>query len=148
MSQMIVKWRVRRSRSRGLCMWSLSKDEFHSVICVRPWHGDDTWVGLIYVPPQNTPMTNSESKYQLFAPHLSPDYLLLNYQNGREHSITVYFFPWSCFIIFWSSKRLSVRGMKAMWPVSVLLDDWSCGQSWWVQVVVGVDWNLLSLSWC
>ena len=78
---------------------------------------------------QNTPMTNSESKYQLFAPHLSPDYLLLNYQNGREHSITVYFFPWSCFIIFWSSKRLSVRGMKAMWPVSVLLDDWSCGQS-------------------
>lgn len=55
MSLMIVKWRVGRSSSRGLRTRSLSKDKFQCVICARPWHGDDTWVGLIYVPPKTHP---------------------------------------------------------------------------------------------
>ena len=35
---------------------------------------------------QNTLMTNSDSKYHVFAPHLRPGYLTFNQQNGREHT--------------------------------------------------------------
>ena len=73
MGQLIVKWLGRGSSSRGSHPFPLSDDRCYCLICVRSWctwllkgMGDGTRSGLIYVFGQNTPMTNSESKYSPF----------------------------------------------------------------------------------
>ena len=71
MGQMIVYKAGQRVQQPRITYRSLTEDKLYCLICARPWilkgMGGDARIALIYVPPQNTPLTNSESKYSPFA---------------------------------------------------------------------------------
>lgn len=71
MGPMIVYMAVQRVQQPRITYRSLTEDECYCLTCARHWllkgMGEDARIALIYVPPQNTPMTDSESKYSPFA---------------------------------------------------------------------------------